>query len=276
MSNKKNISKLFYKDYFKEENEFNFDHVLGNKKPNDDAKKAIKLRNKEIKEVELVPIPRLGIVKDNNCLSFTIAYPGLVTGVGLVHDSKNLDGAYNLGMHFDYTWGMPVVYGSSVKGVLRQYFKDFYKGDSDKGDLDVEDLDVEDLMEDIFSGKVRNKSKDEKDNEGNVINRGYDNKSIYQRDIFFDAVVTKTYNKRLLEDDAITPHKDGPLKNPIPIAMLKIAPGCTIEFRFLLRDSMMMTAKDKLDLFKKILETVGVGAKTNVGYGKLQFQDDKK
>ena len=271
MSNKKNISKLFYKDYFKEENGFNFNHVLCNKKPDDDAKKAIKLRNKEIKEVELVPIPRLGIVEDNNCLSFTIAYPGLVTGVGLVHDSKNLDGAYNWGMHFDYTWGMPVVYGSSVKGVLRQYFKDFYKGG----------LDVEDLMEDIFSGKVRNKSKDKKDNKGNVINRGYDNKSIYQRDIFFDAVVTKTYNERLLEDDAITPHKDGPLKNPIPRAMLKIAPGCTIEFRFLLRDSMMeadkkLEADKKRELFIEILKTVGVGAKTNVGYGKLQFQDDKK
>ena len=95
MSNKKNISKLFYKDYFKEEKGFNFNHVLGNKKPDDDAKDAIKLRNKEIKEVELVPIPRLGIMEDNNCPSFTIAYPGLVTGVGLVHDSKNLDGAYN-------------------------------------------------------------------------------------------------------------------------------------------------------------------------------------
>ena len=57
--------------------------------------------------------------------------------------------------------------------------------------------------------------------------------------------------------------------------MLKIAPGCTIEFRFRLHDSVVggntFTANAKLDLFKKILGTVGIGAKTNVGYGQLKI-----
>ena len=241
---RKNISKLFFKDYFKEGNGFNFNHVLvNNGTPDESTKNEILRRNKEIKGVELKQIPALSIVNVEP-LSLKIAYPGLITGIGLVHDSKKMDGAYNLGMHFDYTWGMPIVYGSSVKGVLRQYFKEYYEGD----------LDVDELIEDIFEGGK---------------------KSIYKRDIFFDAVITRTYNNgHLLEDDSITPHGDNPLKEPTPITMLKIAPGCTIEFRFHLEDSKVKSGVlekgEKRELFKKILEAVGVGAKTNVGYGQFE------
>ena len=102
--------------------------------------------------------------------------------------------------------------------------------------------------------------------------------SIYDRDIFFDAVIVKPYVKDgkqyLLEDDSITPHTEGPLKNPIPIAMLKVAPGCILEFRFLLRKSAVngriYDKKFKEGLFREILTTVGIGAKTNVGYGQLE------
>ena len=253
---KRNISKLFYRDYFQENRnpqvDYKFDFILSrNGKPSEAMIKEIARRNKAIKEVELKPIPKVSIVEKEDCFTLKILYPGLVTGIGLVHDSKKLEGGYNLGMHFDYTWGMPVVYGSSVKGVLREYFKEFYEGD----------IDSQKLEEDIFAGKS-----------------GNENKSIYHRDIFFDAVITKPYEsnnkEHLLEDDSITPHKDGPLKNPLPITMLKIAPGCEIEFRFRLVDSVVdgkvFKKKDKLKLFKNILKTVGVGAKTNVGYGQLE------
>ena len=238
---RKNISKLFFKDYFEEKNGFNFNHVISGSDPDANTLREVKNRNRTIKGVELTPIPSLSMVKEN-CFSLEIAYPGLVTGTGLIHDSKKLEGAYNLGMHFDYTWGMPIVYGSSVKGVLRQYFKEFYGG-----------INKEELFDDIFNGNK---------------------KSIYHRDVFFDAVITNTHEGHLLEDDSITPHGDDPLKNPIPITMLKIAPGCTIEFRFRLVDSVINGVKfskaDKLQLFEKILKTVGVGAKTNVGYGQFE------
>lgn len=243
-----NISKLFYKDYYQD---VDFHYLLNGIEPDKDmVKNSIGEMNKKIKESILVKIPRLSCV--THSFSAKIAYPGLITGTGLVHDSKKLDGAFNLGMHFDYTTGMPVVYGSSVKGVLCQYFKEFYEGEIDK----------EKLKKDIFSGEVSNGM----------------NKSMYSRDIFFDAVITQAYagNKGsyLLEDDSITPHTEGPLKNPTPITMLKIAPGCEIEFRFQLHDSVIngLTFKkeDKLTLFEKILKTVGVGAKTNVGYGQLE------
>lgn len=245
-----NIGKLFYKDYYEE---VNFANVIDGKESN------LGDINERIKNSDLVKIPYP--IDDTNikCIKVTIQYPGLITGVGLEHNSKNIKGAYNLGMHFDYTYGMPIVYGSSVKGVLREYFKEFYKGD----------LDVADLVEDIFSGKVRNKEKDKND-KGKLV-RGYDNKSIYDRDVFFDAVIVKDYKGRFLEDDSITPHPD-PLKNPTPIKMLKIAPGCKIEFRFRLVDSKGFTKDEKLKLFEEILATVGVGAKTNVGYGQLKIE----
>lgn len=238
-----NIGKLFYKDYYKE---VDFNKVIsGNESSPGKINQIIK------KSPHLLINNPIG---KEQCatISATIMYPGLITGVGLEHNSKNIKGGYNLGMHFDYTWGMPVVYGSSVKGVLREYFSEFYQGD----------INVKDLVEDIFSGKVRNDK------------NAYDNKSIYKRDIFFDAVITKTCHGHLLEDDSITPHGDNPLKNPLPITMLKIAPGCTIEFRFRLVDSIVggkvFTKKQKKELFEKILKTVGVGAKTNVGYGQLE------
>ena len=58
-----------------------------------------------------------------------------------------------------------------------------------------------------------------------------------------------------MDDDSITPHKDGPLKDPVPITMLKIAPGCIIEFRFHLNDftshkGQIFKAEEKLKLFK--------------------------
>ena len=235
-----NIGKLFYKDYYKE---VNFENVING------IESSPGQINQKIKRSAHLTIANP--IGTEECSSFRakILYPGLVTGVGLEHNSKNIKGGYNLGMHFDYTWGMPVVYGSSVKGVLREYFKDFYE----LKEFKKEGIEANDLFEDIFNGGK---------------------KSIYHRDIFFDAVITNTYNGHLLEDDSITPHKDGPLRNPLPITMLKIAPGCEIEFRFRLVDSAfgekVFKKEDKLKLFENILKTVGVGAKTNVGYGQLE------
>lgn len=241
-----NIGKLYYKDYY---NGINFTDVIAGRET------PIGGINDRIKESPLLQIPAPIDVDDEKYKPFpaTTLYPGLVTGVGIEHGSKKITGGYELGMHFDYTMGMPIIYGSSVKGVLRTYFKEFYEGD----------IDADKLIEDIFCGK----------NDGIP-------KPIYERDIFFDAVITESCNGTFLADDSITPHIGGPLKNPIPIAMLKIAPGCTLEFRFRLCNTvvggMKFSIADKFDLFKKILTTVGIGAKTNVGYGQLSEVLKKK
>lgn len=59
--------------------------------------------------------------------SLTIAYPGLMTGTGIAHGIKGRDNVFKLGFYFDYTTGMPVLPGSSIKGLLRSYFPSSYK-----------------------------------------------------------------------------------------------------------------------------------------------------
>lgn len=273
-----NIGKLFYKDYYKD---INFEYVLDRTQEGRQDSKIARM-NSKIKSSSLV---RIANPMADYHFQERIAYPGLVTGTGIIHDSKKLAGGYNLGMHFDYTFGMPNVYGSSVKGVLRDYFKQarvkkvqsngtetFCYDDDLFAPIAQRGIDIDELFEDIFNGRML-----KKDAEGKL---DYVNKSIYKRDIFYDAVIVTAYRDRnrmehVVDDDSITPHKEGPLKDPVPITMLKIAAGCVLEFRFHLNDftscgGKTFKADEKLTLFKQILEIVGVGAKTNVGYGQFE------
>lgn len=224
---------------------------------------------------------------DNNHFPLEIQYPGLVTGIGIDHEAK-IEGEFKLGVHFDWTFGMPIVYGSSVKGVLRSWFMEIYlHGDGNYFEK-CGKIDAGDLMMEIFEGVYERDIEAEKKKyinnwEEKVLipeNRIYKNhKSIYQRDIFFDAVIKQADKKgRILCSDSITPHGDNPLKNPTPLTFLKIAPGCTLDFRFKLQDSdfgegKIFTASQKKSLFEEILKTVGIGAKTNVGYGQLKSEE---
>lgn len=247
-----NIHKLFYKDYY---NGVDFNYIF-----HQDGEGAERTNiNNRIKNAPLVLMEKpFEAVGGRNMIAFParVLYPGLVTGVGLTHDSKKIKGGYNLGMHFDYVKGMPIIYGSSVKGVLRSYFKEFCENNN------VEKGHIEELFEAIFNGCKK-------------IDQDYKPMPVYERDFFFDAVIVQDYEGKILVDDSITPHGDNPLKNPIPIQMLKIAPGCVMEFRFVLGDSTVngrtYTADDKLKIFKDILSTMGIGAKTNVGYGQLEL-----
>ncbi len=110
-------------------------------------------------------------------------------------------------------------------------------------------INVEELEAEIFEGK--------------------DCESIYERDIFMDALITGvTANGMFLGSDYITPHNDKPLKNPTPIMFLKLLPKVSITFTFRLNIG-IITAKQKKQLFECILKDMGIGGKTNVGYGQL-------
>ncbi len=235
----RNLHKAYYKDYFKN---LSFGYLLNN---GEEPKSEIKSRNKDLTAPNMLEvIPQNALV--GQTFELEISYPGLVTGVGINHEAK-IEGEFKLGVHFDWVYGMPVVYGSSVKGVLRSYFKEFYKPTPEQPDVKA-------AFDDIFEGGK---------------------KSIYDRDIFFDAVLIRPDKKnRILCSDSITPHGENPLKNPIPITFLKVASGCAMEFRFNLVDTqigeLVFKKEDKLRLFREILTTVGIGAKTNVGYGQLK------
>lgn len=277
----RNLHKYYYKDYFGE----NIDPEDRNNQRRINASlnwMNIKSeRNARILQERNTSLTKKGLLYKIGCpvdtddkFELEIIYPGLVTGIGINHEAT-IEGEFKLGVHFDWTYGMPVVYGSSVKGVLKSAFKDGYvdndlvrnanakiKNEADKlvpewvGDEANRNI----IIRNIFEGK---------DAKG-------ENLSIYKRDIFFDAVITKPDSKgRILCSDSITPHGDNPLKNPIPITFMKIAPGCTLEFRFKLTDfdlgeGKIFTAAQKKTLFVEILKTVGIGAKTNVGYGQLK------
>jgi CRISPR-associated protein Cmr6 len=192
-------------------------------------------------------------------------YPGLIVGTGYNHETSTED-EITIGFYFDHVSGLPVLPGSSVKGTLRAAFprRQLDRTPSREADIRADLLlacltqlgvpgewtkaDIDELELDIFAG---------------------------QQDVFLDAYPTKTdENHRLLGPDFITPHGDNPLKNPTPLRMIKVLPqvGWRFDFRLFdttLREGIGITAGQKRDLFRLILLMFGVGAKTNVGYGRL-------
>jgi CRISPR-associated protein Cmr6 len=210
----------------------------------------------------------------NSNIPLTTTYPGLLIGTGYSHQTGST-GEFKSGFFFDHTTGLPVIPGSSVKGVLRSVFPNRDKSENEvlKGmkarfihkllasiGVDIAEKDVEYFENLIFEGRDKN---------GNPL-------PMYEHDVFLDAYISNTSDKDgyIFEEDFITPHGENPLKNPTPIRFLKIRGGVTLQFCFDLKgckvDNLIITADQKKQLFELILKKIGVGAKTNVGYGQFQ------
>ena len=236
----------------------------------------------------LLDLQKDGIVPDDQVIRLTTTYPGLLIGSGYQHEA-HAEGELKLGFYFDHTTGQPIVPGSSVKGVLCSAFKhpDYvvYKlhelscpgivvnGNNDEELLKElskkENLDfVKNLADELFEGKDKN---------GEA-------KSIYKRDIFYNAYINASNeeNKHFLGTDFITPHKDKDPKktnmhqfaDPIPLMFLKVLPEVEFCFQFNVKEGIISSGM-KIKLFKAILEDLGVGAKTNVGYGQFKTEKSK-
>lgn len=273
-----NIGWLYYKFYYRD---------LASMSPDFKGKFGL------LKKVNLTDIGQNTGCGTQCTFKLETVYPGLLIGSGAAHQSgfgQEKDDELKLGFSFDYTTGLPLIHGSSIKGLLRSMFpfsvkkgrtqqeeaeleksyriprREFIKEILKKGDA----LDVDLLEKVIF--------------EGVDINQADTCLPIYKRDVFFDAFPVQSVNN-LLDNDYITPHfKDGDsmsiFKNPEPIQFLKVSPGVIFEFRFDLKPTYIngieIKADDKIDLFKEILTTIGVGAKTNVGYGQFTDKLSKK
>ena len=223
-----NIGWLFYKDYFKGIDYSRLDDVNNEKLIQKKVQNIIDSKP-TLNEPEIIGSTRF---------QATTTYPGLILGSGNAHEIPDVKGQAILGFHFDYTSGLPVIAGSSVKGVLRSAFK--HKEYIEE----YVTTDVEALEKEIFDNG----------------------------DIFFDAEIIKADGfDKIMGDDYITPHND-PLKDPIPLRFIKVLPNVIFLFQFELRDG-ILSKSEKETLFRKILEDLGLGAKTNVGYGK--FSDFK-
>lgn len=269
----KNLSKTYYKDYFKD---VGFTAIPDKEGKGLEIKNSNSIIGMNIKFMKTAnqkyideACPLFSEINKLAGQSFNliVAYPGLITGSGIDHEAK-VKGEFKLGMHFDYTSGLPVIYGSSIKGVLRNAFEIDNMFEVLREILPDYKIQIDGLKQ-KFSIKSMKEWRD-------IIfgidsDKDKDLRSVYERDIFFDAIVEKTnHDKQIFSKDAITPHKQDPMKDPIPITFVRIASGCTIKFLFKLTSTEEVSANDKMEIFKFILMAFGIGAKTNVGYGRLK------
>jgi CRISPR-associated protein Cmr6 len=190
------------------------------------------------------------IVSKNSSFVLYTTYPGLLVGSGYNHETGT-KGDFKVGFFFDHTTGQPIIPGSSVKGVLKNFLKrcliehpQFFNENADFGKGLSIDLDY---VSSLFGSETK---------EGKVT--------------VYDAVIepTKSTATHLFQSDFITPHKE-PLKDPNPNMFLKVLPNVAFEFRFGLKDIDETKSLSLIHLFKEILLWNGIGAKTNVGYGQF-------
>ena len=194
-------------------------------------------------------------------LEFKIIYPGLLIGLGYEHP-KVEENDFAAGFMFDHTTGMPYIPGSSVKGILRSAFPN---NDNDEGRIKF----INGLLENNL--KYKEIYAIEKRIFGNRPNKKRDTERKYQ-DIFYDGYVSEVTTEAggLFAEEYITPHKDA-VTNPIPIKLLKIAPANIITLQFGLNPDKAgkLTPAERLKLYAGIILYLGLGAKTNVGFGQL-------
>lgn len=263
-----NAGFLFYKRYYQEFEEDDWKQIASAKRGGDEklskkAKNSIAYTNRALTAIQ-VPCDNGSPDLGNHRFELKTLNPGLLIGSSYAHEAGVVE-EYKIGFYFDYTTGLPTIPGSSIKGVLRSVFpketdplkeqKEDYLNQKLKeiGRTPIDSL--FEIEQEIFDGIVN----------GQRV-------PITQRDIFFDAPVAKSTNtkKAIFGHDFITPHKD-PLSDPIPIKFLKVLPEVIFRFQFQLHKHNTISQDDKLALFKEILLDIGVGAKTNVGYGQFDF-----
>lgn len=221
----------------------------------------------------------LTFYSDENSFDLTTVYPGLVCGLGYEH-AAGIKNEFQLGFSFDHTTGMPYIPGSSVKGVLRSAFRHpeyianivrTLNNITEDAVTIAEATDWKKLEMAIFEGIDYRDKKDLKSNE---------------TDIFFDAFISANTNDNgfFMADDYITSHQNwekpkmSPFQNPNPVRFLKVRSGVVFSFGFRLTETklnekLVFSAELKREFFRKILLDLGIGAKTNVGYG--QFEEFK-
>ncbi|RLB77566.1 MAG: type III-B CRISPR module RAMP protein Cmr6 [Deltaproteobacteria bacterium] len=292
-----NIGYLFYKSYYDNFSPKDWSNLIsadegegeGKEKAtiSELAQRSIAIINNNIIyyrfDSSLVDYLDLNRITGNLSIELKTTYPGLLLGSGYSHAAGRIDEEFKLGFYFDHTTGMPVIPGSSVKGIIRSAFpgssKSFTEDEKKQREQYIkwilkenhveEDVDVYGLEMEIFMGKRTETQESGK--------KKFIPVPLAQRDIFFDAYIIASENKGgvFMGEDFITPHKHksnpalDSFANPNPIKFLKILPGVTFRFQFDLKNNGKLQGFQKLKLFKKIILDLGVGAKTNVGYGHL-------
>ncbi|MEM6397422.1 MAG: type III-B CRISPR module RAMP protein Cmr6 [Bacteroidota bacterium] len=196
----------------------------------------------------------------------TTTYPGLIFGTGYSHETSTKD-EITIGFYFDHTSGLPVLPGSSVKGILRSAFP---RRGLDESPIETQNGKAAFIRKFLENEGVPGKWTDE------AIDALELDIFTSRRDIFLDSYPESTNDSgQLLGPDFITPHGKNPLADPIPLRMIKVLPNVVWRFEFILRKTQLsngfeVSVKAKKNLFEMILLYLGSGAKTNLGYGKFK------
>ena len=286
-----NVGWLYYKDYFRDLN-------LKPHPETESEREAIKAKENGEKlkpKTEALlkqPLPSSGSIHSRvHGFNLMTTYPGLLSGIGMKHETKQAEGELKLGFAFDHTTGLPYIPGSGVKGKLRAFFPNLLRRHAaEQRESEVKDYllhranQLEAYMIEVLNEQFPQIAQQHTFTAANValmernIFDGTDEAgkqlNPYRKDIFYDAVAIESGNddRRFLFTDSITPHPH-PLKNPNPIQFLKVGPKVTFQFSFRLGairiNGLDFSAKNKETLFKYLLLQHGVGAKTRVGYGQF-------
>ena len=191
---------------------------------------------------------------------------GLFIGIGYTHEIPSVKGQLINGFYFDYTTGLPVIPGSSIKGAIRSVFP--YSDDELKVLLKNASQDKQFLYKEINQGKKEFLEKLLQEMNLSNINILELRDEIFDYgDIFLDAYIVSKRN--IFDIDYFAPHTDE-FSHPVPLKFLKIKKGVEFKFRFLFNTNIKsLDINKREELFKKIILQNGLGAKTNENYGRF-------
>lgn len=247
-----NTNYQYYNEYYKD---------LGNSNHKSNVEKI----NKNLVSKAFEPSDQL-IDEANHSFILKTIYPGLLLGTGYHHgsmsDSSGSEEEIKVGFHLDYVTGLPHIVGSTVKGALRSIFLNYTELVKDLFGDDFSLDEIEEIELKLFGKNHPEYNKKTIDGSKGIA-------------VFYDAVPLKgNEENKIFGFEYITPHKD-PIKNPIPIKLLKVMPDVKYLFRFKLEDILLKNGKmvntDKiLAIFSELIELFGIGAKTNVGFGNFE------
>jgi len=178
-------------------------------------------------------------------------YPGLLVGAGYMHPKlKTNTDDFQLGFFFDHTTGLPLISGSSIKGLIRSRFP------SENNDryAEAKKAFLQERYGITYSPELKQ--------------RLFESTEV----CFYDAYISKANSEgKIFGSDYITSHHSnepkGLFKEPNPVRFLKVLPEVTFTFQF-------KATQEEATLFQKILVDFGIGAKTNVGYGQFEVIKD--
>lgn len=220
--------------------------------------------------IHQIPYHEYFRVPDANCCFYlTTHYPGLLIGTGYMHpvpsphDKNSAEPSdFQSGFYFDWTTGVPVIPGSTVKGVLRSVFP------KAKDDPAIR-AQKRDYLSQMAKEKGNASISDPKAFVSELERHLFDQKGC----VFHDAYIHKAPpDDRPFAEDYITPHKSR-FSDPIPLRFLKIAPDTVFCFQFWLtpfsHDGIELRPGHLKGVFTEILVDFGIGAKRNTGFGGL-------